>query len=272
MSAKKILISGAGSGLGQAMAIQYAAQGAEVCVADINDEGGAETVSRIEQSGGHAFFIHCDITQQWDVDKLAIKLAERWQSLDVLVNNAGIATAGSIESESMQQWQSVIDINLLGHVRMTKGMLSLLRNSNSSERAIINIASQAGITAGPNMGSYCVTKASVVSYSEVAYLELAPEGIHVAVACPAFLDTNLNRSLQTDDPNMQLLVNKLIKKSGVTADEIAQRILVGVDAKKFMIITHKDGRQTYRLKRFLPIDRYLKMALKRLQKFSKKST
>lgn len=271
MSAKKVLISGAGSGLGQALAIQYAAQGAEVCVSDINPEGGAQTVAQINDAGGQAFYLNCDITQQWDVDKLAINLAERWRSLDVLVNNAGIATAGSIESESMEQWQSVIDINLLGHVRMTKGMLVLLKNSSASDRAIINIASQAGITAGPKMGSYCVSKASIVSYSEVAYLELQPDGIHVAVACPAFLDTNLNKSLRSDDPKMQHLVTKLIKKSGVTASEVAEKIIRGVEAKKFMIVTHKDGRQTYRLKRFLPIERYLKIVLKRLQKFSKKS-
>jgi len=271
MSAKKVLISGAGSGLGQALAIKYAAQGAQVCVSDINPEGGAQTVAKITEAGGEAFYLNCDITQQWDVDKLAINLAERWQSLDVLVNNAGIATAGSLESESMEQWQSVIDINLLGHVRMTKAMLSLLKNSSANDRAIINIASQAGITAGPKMGSYCVTKASMVSYSEVAYLELAPEGIHVAVACPAFLDTNLNKSLRSDDPKMQSLVTKLIKKSGVTATEVAEKIISSVDAKKFMIITHKDGLKTYRLRRFLPVERYLKIVLKRMEKYSKKS-
>lgn len=267
---KKILVTGAGSGLGKALAMRYATAGCEICVADVNVEGSNEVVELINQQGGSAFFVPCDITKQWDVDKLAITLAERWQSLDVLVNNAGVATAGSIESESLEQWQWVIDVNVIGQVRMTKAMLPLLRKNRADQRNIINIASQAGITAGPGMGSYCVTKAAVVSFSETAHLELAEEGIHVSVACPAFFNTNLNRSLRSDDPGMQSVVDKMIKKSVITADEIAQKIIDRVAEGKFMIVTHKEGRRAFRLKRYLPIERYLKIILARMAKYKQR--
>lgn len=267
---KKVLITGAGSGLGRALAIHYGSQGYEICVADLNAESGEETVQMINNAGGSSFFQSCDITQQWDVDKLAISLAERWRSLDMLINNAGVATAGQLEFESMEQWQWVFDINLLGHVRMTKAMLPLLRKSESAEKDVINISSQAGITAAPGMGSYCMSKAAMVSFSETTHLELAPEGIHVSVACPSFFDTNLNQSLRSGDAKMQNVVDKMIKKSGVSADEIAKKIANGVAARKYLILTHKQGIKAYRLKRFLPIERYLAMIKKRTAKYVKK--
>lgn len=268
---KKILITGAASGLGKALALRYAKDGGEICIADLDVDAGQAVAQAINNSGGSAFFLECDITKQWDVDKLTMTLAERWRSLDMLINNAGVATAGQLESESMEQWQWVIDINLLGHVRMTKACLPLLRNSESADKDIINIASQAGLTTAPGMGSYSVTKAAMISYAETAHLELAHEGIHVSVACPAFFDTNLNKSLRSGDAGMQNVVSKMIKKSGVSADEIAAKIHASVSARKFMVITHKDGLKAYRLRRFLPIERYLKIVKERTKKFVTKS-
>ena len=267
---RKILITGAGSGLGEALAKKYASSGAEICIADVNQEGGTAVVQEVHNQGGEAFFIKCDITQQSDVDQLVTTLTERWRSIDMLINNAGVASAGSIESESMEQWQWVLDINLLGQVRMSKAVLPLLHQSEAADRTIINIASQAGLTAAPGMGSYCVTKAAMVSLSETMYLELSPQGIHVAVVCPAFFDTNLNQSLRSGDDKMQALVTKLIKKSGVSADEIAGKVFDAVAKKKFMIVTHKDGLNSYRLKRFLSMEMYLNIVKRRMAKFANK--
>ena len=268
---RKILITGAGSGLGEALAKKYASEGAEICVADFNEEGGNSVVNQIQSTGGEAFFVKCDITQQWDVEKLVMTVAERWRSIDVLINNAGIASAGMLETETIEEWQRVIDVNLLGHVRMTKACLALIKGSEAADKSIINIASQAGLTSAPAMSSYCATKAAMVSLSETLYLELAPDNIHVAVVCPAFFDTNLNQSLQSSDPKMQAVVTKLIKKSGITADDIATKVFDAVNKKKFLIVTHKSGRQAHLLKRFLPIERYLKVVKKRTALFIKQA-
>jgi NAD(P)-dependent dehydrogenase (short-subunit alcohol dehydrogenase family) len=263
---KKILITGAGSGLGEALAKKYADAGAEICIADVNEEGGNAVVTQIQNMGGEAFFVKCDITQQWDVDKLVMTVAERWRSIDVLINNAGVASAGKIDSETIEQWRWVLDINVLGQVRMTKACLPLLVNSEAADKTIINIASQAGLTAAPGMASYCVTKAAMVSLSETMSLEFAEHGIHVAVVCPAFFETNLNQSLRSSDPSMQAVVTKLIKTSGVSADEIASIVFDAVKKKKFLIVTHREGRRAYRMKRFLSMERYLKIVKKRTGK------
>lgn len=265
---EKVLISGSGSGLGKAMAIHYAKKGAEVCISDINVEAGEEVARSIVDAGGKAFFIECDITKQWDVDKLALTLAEKWQSLDMLVNNAGVASAGLLESESMEQWQWVLEINVLGHIRMSKAFLPLLKASTAEDKCVINIASQAGITPAPGMGSYNLSKAAMVSFSETIYLELAPMNIHVSVVCPAFFETNLSTSLRTEQAGLGDFVTKMIKESGVSAEHIAEIISKEVADKKFMIITHKDGRKTHRLKRYLPIERYLKIMKQRTRKFA----
>ena len=133
---RKVLITGAGSGLGEALAKKYANEGSEICVADLNQEGGEAVVQQIQNAGGDAFFVKCDITQQWDVEKLAMTVAERWGSIDMLINNAGVASAGKIDTETMEQWQWVLDINLLGHVRMTKSCLPLLRNSEAADKTL----------------------------------------------------------------------------------------------------------------------------------------
>lgn len=259
----RVLISGAGSGLGQSLALRYAKAGYEVCVADIDADAGKTVVDLINNGSGCAFYIGCDITQQADVEKLSSMLDERWGALDVLINNAGVASAGYLDAESMEQWQWVIHINLLGHVRMTKAMLPLIRKSAFEDKAIINVASQAGLTPIPGMASYSATKAAMVSYSETAYLELCHEGIHVAVACPSFFNTNLTRSLRSDEPHMKKVMSKLVDDSEISADKIAGRIFSAVNKRKFMIITHKEGRNAWVMKRFLSPERFLKMMSKR---------
>lgn len=266
---KNILITGAGSGLGRALALNYAAQGCEICVADRDTRAGNETVDLIEAAYGNAFFVECDIASQDSVKRLATALSDQWQSLDGLINNAGVATAGSAESESMEQWQWAIDINLLGQVRVTQAMLPLLRRSNAYNRSIINIASQAAITPIGQMGSYSVSKAGLVAFAEGLHFELAPEKIHVSVACPAFFATNLHHSLRTDQAHMRTLVNKLVGGSAVSADEVASYIIAANAALEFMIVTHKDGRWAYRMKRFLPNRWYLQNVKKHLAKYVK---
>ncbi len=265
----KVLITGAASGLGKALALRYAKADAEVCIVDLNVAEGEAVASQIQSTGSSAFFQRCDITQQYDVDQLAATIKERWGSLDILINNAGVATAGLVPFESLDDWAWVMNINVFGHVRMTKALLPMIGKSNAEFRAIINTASQAGITAGPGMGSYSASKAAMVSFSETLFLEQAHNGVHVSVVCPAFFDTNLNTSLRTNQPGMENAVNKLIKNSGISADDIADQVFTKAAVKEFMIITHAEGRKVHRIKRFLPMKWYLNMVKKQTAKFTK---
>lgn len=264
-----VLVTGGASGLGKALALRYAKAGAQVCISDINPDAAAEVVKQIENYQGQAFFIPCDITQQQDVDQLQQVLSEKWQHLDVLVNNAGVATAGSLEFEDIEQWQWVMNINLIGMVRMTKSFAPMLRpvSDNARTPSIVNIASQAGITPIPMMASYNASKAAVVSFSETMHLELAREGIHVSVACPSFFNTNLDKSLRSNQPGADKLVKKMLTRSDIDADQVADIIFQGAEKQQFMIITHKQGRAAHRLKRLLPTRRYLNMIKQKTRSF-----
>ena len=270
-----VVITGAASGLGKAMSEYYAARGAKLCLLDINlAEGQANAERLTQQHGQEVIFYQCDITQADQVQDVVEALTDVWGKVDVLVNNAGVATAGTLENEDILQWQWVLDINLLGQVRMTQALLPLLKanaqeNANSS---IINIASQAGITPIPMMGSYNASKAALVSFAETMHLELAHQHIHVSVACPSFFDTNLDKSLRSSQPGMQELVRKLLSRSELSAAEVAERIVTQSESGRFLLLTHKSGRLAYNLKRFLPMGRYLNMVKKKTRHFARSGT
>ena len=267
---KNVLITGGASGLGEALALHYAKQNFEVCIADLNPDRGNKVVEAIVQAKGNAFFLPCDITNETDIETLKQQLLSRWQKVDVLINNAGVATGGALEFEDIEQWEWVLNINVLGMVRVCRAFVPEMKQHGGGK--IINIASQAGITPAPLMGSYNVSKAAVVSFSETMHLELSDDNIHVSVACPGFFSTNLDESLRSKQPGVAKLVSKMLHNSSdMTAALVAEAIYLDSEALKFMTITHKDGRTAYRMKRWLSPMRYLAMMKKQLKNFKPRS-
>ncbi|WJG08549.1 SDR family oxidoreductase [Aliiglaciecola sp. LCG003] len=264
-SNRNIVITGAASGLGRALALGYAAPKVSICVVDLNKDDGLAVVDLLKDKGCDAWYQNCDITQQKDVDELTAAIQNKWQHVDLLINNAGVATAGALAFEDIEQWQWVLNINLLGMVRVTRSLIDCMPNPSK----IINIASQAGITPIPLMASYNASKAAVVSFSETMHLELAPKGVQVSVACPSFFPTNLDKSLRSKQPGIDKVVSKLLSRSDLSATQVAATIIQQADAGRFMIITHKAGKTAYNLKRFLPIRSYLNMIKRKTRQLSK---
>jgi NAD(P)-dependent dehydrogenase (short-subunit alcohol dehydrogenase family) len=263
---KNVLITGGASGLGEALALHYAKQNFEVCIIDLNPERGNGVVAAITQAKGKAFFLPCDITKEADIETLQQQLQSRWDKVDVLVNNAGVATGGALEFEDIEQWQWVININVLGMVRVCRAFVPMMKQQGGGK--IVNIASQAGITPAPLMGSYNASKAAVVSFSETMHLELTHDNIHVSVACPGFFSTNLDESLRSKQPGVAKLVSKMLHNSSdITAAQVAEAIYQDSENFRFMTITHKDGRSAYRMKRWFAPMRYLAMMKKQLKNF-----
>ena len=175
-------------------------------------------------------------------------MRDTWGGLDLLVNNAGIATGGRIDVEAISDWERVVDINLLGVARGCHTFTPLLKEQRSGH--IVNVASLAGLVHGPGMASYNATKAGVVAISETLSFELGPWGIDVSVVCPAFFRTNLHRSFAGKDAAMQEAGVRLITEAKVDAGHIAAIVLEGIDARKKIILTERLGRHAYFLKRF----------------------
>lgn len=263
---KNVLITGGASGLGEALACYYAKHNFEVCIADLNPDRAHKVVDAISKSGGTAFFLPCDITNEKNIETLRQQLQSRWNKIDVLINNAGVATGGALEFEDIEQWEWVLNINVLGMVRVCRAFVPEMKQHGGGK--IINIASQAGITPAPMMGSYNVSKAAVVSFSETMHLELADNNIHVSVACPGFFSTNLDESLRSKQPGIAKLVSKMLHNSSdMTAARVAEAIYQDSEGLKFMTITHKEGRTAYRMKRWLSPMRYLGIMKKQLKNF-----
>ena len=257
----RILITGGATGLGQAIALKWAEKWVNkdkdisICIADINQERGDKTVDMLCAQGANAFYVHCDITSDNDVNTLAQIIETHWGGVDYVFNNAGVATGGSLLDETIDQWQWVFNINVLGMVRVSRALLPLMRKQGSGY--FINVASQAGLTPIPYMGSYNAVKAAVVSFSETMKLELAPDNINVSVVCPSFFKTNLGESMRSNNPASHKMINKFFAKADMTKEEVAESIYQQVSQGKFLILTHKLGKRAFLLKKLLPTQRYI---------------
>lgn len=264
-AAQRVVITGAGSGLGRAIALAFAAQSARIAVTDRDLDGAADTLKAVEAAGGSGFVQSLDVTREADFAVLAERLALDWGGLDVLVNNAGVATAGTVAESDLAQWQWVLDINLLGCVRGVRALAPLMTAQQSGH--IVNVASFAGIANPPALASYNAAKAAVISLSETLRFEMTPHGVGVTVACPSFFKTRLletSRQHAGDDVPavpMEGIVGRLMAKASVTADDVARDIVEAVGHHTFMVISHSDARRLYHLKRLSP-SLYFKMARK----------
>ncbi|MCH8497048.1 MAG: SDR family oxidoreductase [Marinobacter sp.] len=247
---QRVFITGGASGLGRALALCYAKQGAKVCIGDINPEQGAQVEQEINAAGGTGLFLSCDVRRLGDLEAIRDRLLADWGGVDVVVNNAGVASAGSIEDTTMTDWEWILDINVMGVVRGCKAFTPVFKQQKSG--SFVNIASMAGLMLAPLMSSYNVSKAGVIALSETLSQELRDFGIHVACVCPAFFQTNLTNSMRSDIPGIQGNVNKLMKRSEITADDVAQDIARAVEKKDFWVLPHAKERRMWVVKRHVP--------------------
>jgi NAD(P)-dependent dehydrogenase (short-subunit alcohol dehydrogenase family) len=247
---KRVVITGAGSGLGRALSLRFAREKWRVALADINVERADETLKQVKKAGGDGFVQHCDVANITDFEALADQLKKDWGGVDVVINNAGIGAAGAVHTTSLADWEAVININLLGVVRGCHTFVPMLLAQQSGH--VVNIASFAALASAPGMASYNVAKAGVFSLSESLRAEVYDEGVDVTVACPAFFRTNLLESFRGPDPAVKATVARIMDRATVTADDVANDIYEAVMNRRFLVISHPDSRWQYRVKRAAP--------------------
>jgi NADP-dependent 3-hydroxy acid dehydrogenase YdfG len=247
---KRILITGAASGLGLAMARKYASEGWAVCIADIQDEEGAKVASDLKnQHDNDCFFQHLDITNENQWQELVTIISKRWSGLDALINNAGVASGGAIDELPLKDFQWTVDINLMGVVKGCYFFVPLLKESKGT---LINVASMAGLTHMARMSAYNASKAAVVALSETLLSELYPFGVNVSVVCPASFPSNLLSSIRTSSDTGVSIAKKMMDRSPVTADDIANMVYVNSLRGKHIIIPTRREKILWWLKRYLP--------------------
>jgi NADP-dependent 3-hydroxy acid dehydrogenase YdfG len=263
---KRVLITGAGSGLGRALALRHGARGDRVACADIALDRAEQTVAQIEAAGGKALALPVDIVDEAAWAALRERLVAEWGGLDLLYNNAGVASGGNTLGTPIDDWQWMLDVNLLGVVRGCRCFAPLMQQAGSGR--IVNIASFAGLAGAPGLSSYGVAKASVVALSEGLRGELVDHGVGVSVACPAFFQTNLLENFRGSD-GMRRAAARMMESSRLSADDIAAAIIGDVDAGRFLIIPTPGERRQWWIKRWFP-EFYFRQLMKTLRRRSGK--
>jgi NAD(P)-dependent dehydrogenase (short-subunit alcohol dehydrogenase family) len=242
-----VLITGGGSGLGLALAQRYARDGAQLLIADI-DLGRAQAACAALPGEGHRAFA-VDVGDDASVAALRAAVDAAVGGVDVLVNNAGIASGGPLLGTDIDEWRRLIEVDLLSVVR---GTLQFLPGMVERRRGhVVSTASFAGLAGAPGIMSYGVAKAGVVAFSEQLRAEMHGTGVDVSVLCPAFFRTNLLENFH-GDAKVRGMAARMMDKSPDTLDSVADAAYAALKARTFLVLPTRNEPMRWRLKRWFP--------------------
>jgi NAD(P)-dependent dehydrogenase (short-subunit alcohol dehydrogenase family) len=233
---QRVLVTGAGSGLGAALVHELRSRGAEVLATDLSGEPDA----------GPDGLLRLDVTSEDDWSAAVDHVRALWGGLDVLVNNAGVAGGGRIDRCDLDEWRWITEINLYGVVRGTRAFTPMFKAQRSGR--VVNVASLAGLVHPAGMGSYNAVKAAVVAFTETTGHELAAYGVRAHVVCPSYFRTNLMSSLQGADTGLQQVLGRLVDEAPRGAAEVAREVIAGIERGDELILPDPDARAAYELK------------------------
>jgi NAD(P)-dependent dehydrogenase (short-subunit alcohol dehydrogenase family) len=246
LAGKVAVITGGGSGFGLAMGHKFAAEGMAVVLADIDEAALDEAAAGI---AGDVMTHRADVTKFEDLEALAAAAIERYDRVNIVCNNAGVAGFGGMLEMSISDWQWVIDVDLMGVVHGVKAFLPHLVDHGDGH--IVNTASVAGMLTQPGMSAYNAAKFGVIALSESLFyeLELLESTVGVSVLAPAWVQTRIFEADRyrpgAESPEGKVaelvrpLMVKFAERGRLTADDIADNVVEGVKANQFYILPHK---------------------------------
>jgi len=281
---KVAIVTGGGSGIGQALCQELGQRGSMVVVASLHDDHAKRVASAITQNGGQAYAAKVDVSLEEDVRRLIDETVSEYGRLDYLFNNAGIAIFGDARDLTLEQWRSVLEINLNGVLYGTVMAYPIMVKQGSGH--IVNVASSAGLYPGPTEVPYCTSKYAVVGLSLSLRVEGADLGVKVSVVCPGYVRTNIfqtatvinvppeHRGAMTPRKTMDASKAKaapivLNPRKTMDASKAARMILRGVSRNQAIIAFPAGVRLTWRLYRLSPrlMDRLMLYAIRNFRKY-----
>lgn len=261
-SGKVCVITGAGSGIGRALALSLSKVGAHLALSDINEENLAETKS-ILGSSNRVMTDRLDVAEADEIAAYADHVKSAMGNADYVFNVAGIARVGSFDESPLSSFETVMNVNLYGVVRMSKAFLGQLKETKGG---LVNISSIFGIIGFPGQAEYCAAKFAVRGFSETLATEMEPHGVSVTSVHPGGVATNIARSAQVDvmpahGKSREQMDAEFDKAAITSADKAASIILMGTAKRKRRVIVGKDAKLVQLVQRLFP-ENYFKILRK----------
>ena len=256
-SGKRVVVTGAGSGIGRETALAFGRRGALVLCTDINAEAAASTASIIIREGGDALSRKCDVSNTRSMEALANYVEKELGAPDILINNAGIGLSGSLLDTSVKDWQQVLGVNLWGVIHGCR-LFARQMVDNGKAGHIVNVASAAAFLPSRMLPAYATSKSAVLMFSECLRAEMAEHNIGVSAICPGIIDTPITRSTRfvgvADEEQSRRREDaaKLYQRRAYTPDRVAQAIVEAVQSNRAVVPVSPEARGMQWLGRFTP--------------------
>lgn len=240
------VVTGGASGIGRALALLFAREGAHVVVADLDEAGMAETVAGVVQAGRRGLAVKTDVSHLADVQALADRAFAELGAVHVVCNNAGVALWGGLESVSHQDWEWAMGVNLWGVIHGVEAFVPRMV-AQKQPGHVVNTASMAGLIASQGLGVYNTTKYAVVGLSETLQKDLRGHDIGVSVLCPMGVNTRIRQSERNRPATLR---NQTAAREGTAVEligrylppeHVAERVLRAIYANRLYVITHEEG-------------------------------
>jgi NAD(P)-dependent dehydrogenase (short-subunit alcohol dehydrogenase family) len=242
------VITGGGGGIGAAMARAFAARGARIVLADVDQAAMGKVAAELESGGTETLAVETDVTSLESVRALADAAERRFGAVHLVCNNAGIATFGEIADSTHADWQYTMNVNFWGVVHGVETFVPRLLARREGGH-VLNTASMAGLVGMRWLGVYCASKFAVVGLTEALQRELADHGIGVSVLCPMIVQTNINVNSVRNRPaalrnpgDATIPDQSVMVGSTIAPEEVARRVVRGIERNDLYIFTHPEQR------------------------------
>ena len=276
LEGKIVVVTGAGSGIGRALALQLAAQGAQLALCDVNDTNLQKTVDIAAAHGVKVYSATVDVSKRDAVQTFADNVARALGNASVIINNAGVALSQNVEAMNRQDFEWVLNINFWGVVNGCEAFLPQLRQQKDAH--IVNISSIFGIIGVPSQSAYNASKFAVKGFTEALRQELNGSNIHVTCVHPGGIKTNIARNARVHNDmfgraaDVKKLADDFDRLAATTAEEAARQIVRAIERNQKRLLIGTDAKVLDTVQRLLPnhYDTVLGMGYKLLSKFAKR--